>query len=231
MIVSYTVSCSPGAISISGAIPPILLTSLTNGTTYSCSVTATNATGTSVPTAPVIFTPQPALALVGIFSRKIHGSAGIRDLPINGYAPIAGNVTVEPRVLGGGHNIVFRINQPVTAPGTTSVLDASSAGVPHTAAYAGDEVVVTIPALANGKRLTISISGINGSLGGTVSIGFLIGDVNSSRVVDITDVRAVKARAGWLVDSTNFHSDINLSGRITSADVLGTKARQGAALP
>ncbi len=155
----------------------------------------------------------------------------MHDLPIDGNTTITGNVTVDSRILGSGHNIVFRINQTVTAPGTASVLDASSATVASTVTYAGEEVVVTVPALANGKRITVSVSGINGSLGGSASIGFLTGDVNSSRAVDITDVRAIRVRTGWLVDSTNYLFDINLSGRITSADVLGAKARQGAALP
>jgi uncharacterized protein (TIGR03437 family) len=50
-ITGYNVTCSPGNISASGSASPITVTGLTNGTAYTCSVTASNAVGTSAPSA------------------------------------------------------------------------------------------------------------------------------------------------------------------------------------
>jgi hypothetical protein len=54
-ITSYTMSC--GAFSASGAASPITVTGLTNGTSYSCSVTATNSAGTGSASGVVSVTP------------------------------------------------------------------------------------------------------------------------------------------------------------------------------
>jgi len=75
-ISTYTATCSAGGASRTGVgtTSPIDVTGLTNGTAYSCAITATNATGTSpsstaasatpnlpvAPSAPTIGTATPA---------------------------------------------------------------------------------------------------------------------------------------------------------------------------
>jgi hypothetical protein len=51
-ITSYTVTSSPGSITATGASSPIVVTGLTNGTTYTFTVRATNATGTGPASSP-----------------------------------------------------------------------------------------------------------------------------------------------------------------------------------
>jgi large repetitive protein len=48
-ITGYTATCNPGAITATGAANPVTVMGLTNGTVYTCSVTAAYAFGSSVP--------------------------------------------------------------------------------------------------------------------------------------------------------------------------------------
>ena len=179
-------------------------------------------------------TPQvnAAIALSSAFSRKIHGGAGKQDIPIDLSQGIGGLVTVEPRTIGSGHNIVFQFDQTVSVEGTATVVD--TAGSPMgstTVAISGSEVTVTLTGIADNQRATVSLAGVNGTLNVTASIGFLVGDGNSTRSVNATDVTAVKTRNGQAVTGANFKYDVNASGSITAADVSAVKARVGLVLP
>lgn len=63
-ITGYTATCNPGGFTASGAASPLMVSGLTNGTTYACSVVALNAAGTSAPSGTVNVTPtSPAVTL------------------------------------------------------------------------------------------------------------------------------------------------------------------------
>jgi hypothetical protein len=51
-VLSFTITGSPGGQTASGAASPIVVMGLTNGTTYTFTVTATNVAGTGAPSAP-----------------------------------------------------------------------------------------------------------------------------------------------------------------------------------
>ena len=61
-------------------------------------------------------------------------------------------------------------------------------------------------------------------------MGFLIGDIDSSRSITASDISAVKAATGDTTDGTNFALDLNTSGKINAADVLAVKSRNGLTL-
>jgi hypothetical protein len=70
-ITGYTVTCNPGAITMTGAVSPITVTGLTNLTLYTCFVFATNALGNSANSGNVTVTPTavpPALVPVPTLS-------------------------------------------------------------------------------------------------------------------------------------------------------------------
>ena len=188
--------------------------------------------GRSPQTLPLtILAPSATLAVLGVQSRKSHGSAGDFYLPIDTTQAVNGSVTVEPRALGSGHYIVFQFNGAVTSLGTVTAVDQSGAALAATASPSGNTVVVTISNVPNNSRATISLAGVNGTLTpAPVSIGFLLGDVNNSRSVTSSDINSVKARSGQLASASKFLYDVNLSGSVTSADISMVKANSGLTL-
>ena len=95
-ITGYTVTCNPGTITAEGDFSPITVTGLGNDVTYDCFVTATNAVGTSAPSATVSVTPTAADTVP---DAPTIGSA----TPGNGEATIAFTAPAD----NGGSDIVF----------------------------------------------------------------------------------------------------------------------------
>ena len=180
------------------------------------------------------FAVPSMLNLISVFSRKIHGAAGAFDLPIDISQAITGSVTVEPRVIGSGHSIFFRFDAAIATAGVLEVVDGANALVNASAAHAGTDVVVSIPALADNRRVTVSLSGVAGASGllnlPPVSMGFLVGDVNNTRSVTASDISGVKARSGQTATALNFKFDVNATGAISAADISAVKARSGQVL-
>ena len=128
--------------------------------------------------------------------------------------------------------MVFKFNSAINSPGSVSVRDETSAPVNALSIASASSVVVTIPAIADNKRIAITLGGVNGGLDTSpATIGFLIGDVNNSRTVTTIDVANIKARAGLAATALNFKFDVNLSGSVTAADISITKGRLGLSLP
>src|SRR5213078_3090969 len=90
-ITGYTMSC--GAFSASGVASPITVTGLTNGTSYSCTVTATNAVGTGAPSGSAGVTPAtvPGAPTIGTATPG-NGQATVSFTPpaSNGGSAITG---------------------------------------------------------------------------------------------------------------------------------------------
>ena len=168
------------------------------------------------------------LVAYAVRSRKTHGAAGDFNLTIDPTQPITGAVTVEPRLIGAGHTIVFQFPGPVTSTGTASVSPVGSA----TATFVNNEVQVSLTNVPDNQRVKVTLVNVNGSMNPPpVSVGFLVGDVNNSRSVNSSDVSGVKARSGQATSTANFKFDLNASGAINSSDLSAVKARSGLALP
>ena len=68
-IIQYTVTSSPGGITATGTASPIIVTGLTNNTSYTFTVTATNATGTGLAS-------DASNSVVPQFAGKIYAAGG-----------------------------------------------------------------------------------------------------------------------------------------------------------
>jgi len=183
----------------------------------------------SVPSKASLPTPVIAkLASTGAVSRKIHGGAGTFDLVLDTSQAITGAVTVESRIIGAGHTIVFQFDEPITAAGSVTSVDVAGAPIGNASAVAsGSDVIVTLLNISDNRRATISLVGVNGSFNTSVSMGFLVGDVNNSSTVNATDISGIKARSGQTANATNFKFDINVSGGINASDISSVKSRSG----
>jgi hypothetical protein len=226
-IVRYTVTCTSGQTA-SAAASPIVVSGLQNGLTYTCSATATNATTTGPASGAVSVTPVSAPpALVSVVSRKTHISTTY-DLPIDATKPVTGAITVEPRA-DNTHRIVFRFNNPVTSAGVVTVTDKAGAAIGSaTVTTAGSEVTVTLTGV-DGKRVRISLNGVNSTLNTGASVGFLTGDVDSSGAISASDILRIRGRQGAPL-STTFAYDDDLDAQVNNIDLINAKARAGSSL-
>ena len=169
----------------------------------------------------------PVLQTVG--SRKVHG-AGTFDLALG---LVTANPTTEPRSGGvsGNHTIVFTFDQLVTS-GTATVSEGIAVvGAPT---FSGNEMIVPLSGVTNMQYVTVDVSDVmssGGAGGGSVRLGFLVGDVNQNRVVTVADLGLVNAQLAQAVTGANFLKDVNASGTLTVADKGIANANLTNALP
>jgi hypothetical protein len=230
----YTVSCMPGALTTSASSTTLVLTGLANGTAYSCSATATNAGGTSPPSSVMTVTPSASIpfALIAVKSRKTHGASQEFELDVDPTIAQTGAISVEPRIADAGHQIVFQFNAAVTSVSTLAAVDETNGTVAIAGhSMSGTELRVTLTGGLDKRRVKISLSGVNGTLDTSASVGFLLGDVNLGREVLQSGYVATRSRTGQMAAQENFVYDINLTGKITAADALAVRKRIGNKLP
>ncbi len=235
-ITLYTAQCAGTPATFkTGSGSPIVVTGMINGQSYTCGVIATNAIGNSTVSGLILATPNTGtpLQLLAVQSRKFHGAPPPFDLDINFSKLVGGPVTVEPRFAGVGHTIAFQFNGTISSAGAVSAIDATSGAVAGmTATPVNNEVLVFLPGVPDGRRVTITLTNVNGAgVNATASIGFLEGDVNSTRSVNASDISGVKARSVQTVTTANFRFDLNTSGMVDAFDISAVKARSGRVLP
>ena len=175
--------------------------------------------------------PPPPLVLQKVAARKVHGSAGTFDLTLSATAA---NPTTEPRWggAGGSHLIVYTFDRP---PVGGSAAVSSGVGAAGTPTFSGNEMRVPLSGVNDRQYVTVTASNVvasdGGSGGGTIRIGFLVADVNQSRVVSLADLGLVNALLSQPVTAANFLKDVNASGTLTLADKGITSASLTRALP
>ncbi len=238
-LVSFTVSgifisAPPACLTASVIASPIPLQSANvNGNTCPSATVTFSSGRIAFNTAACLaaIPPPPPISVLAVKSRKVHGAAGSFDIAIDTTQAINGLVTVEPRAVGTGHVVVFQFDAAVTTPGSATVVDSLGATLSASLQQSGNDIAVTLLNATDISRVRVSLTGVNGSVNASASLGFLLGDVNNSRTVSSSDISGVKARSGQVTDASNFKFDVNTSGAINASDISTFKARSGNTLP
>ncbi|MEP7156577.1 MAG: hypothetical protein ABI905_12440, partial [Betaproteobacteria bacterium] len=186
-ITSYTATC--GGISNSGASSPIVVSTLTNGTSYTCTVTATNVAGTgsasaasagatprTVPGAPTIGTATAGNAQISV-TFSAPGSTG--GSAITGYSATCGGIsnsgTSSPIVVSGLTNgtsytcTVAALNAAgtgVSSAASNSVTPLSVPGAPTIGTATAGNTQVSV-AFTAGSTGGLPITSFTATCGGT----------------------------------------------------------------
>lgn len=194
----------------------------------------------SMPSSPLIgniaayhFTVIPAPAnLLSVVSRKLHGALPC-DLVLDRTKTITQAVTVEPRAPSPTHRIVYQFDGLIISVGAAAAVDSAAALVPVSGvSYAGNEVTVSLGTVQAISRATVSLANVNNAgLTFPVSLGFLPGDVSSSRLVSAADIAGVKAQVNKPLNVANCRFDLNVSGAIENSDLAVVRTRSGVVLP
>ena len=88
-----------------------------------------------------------------------------------------------------------------------------------------DQQVVTVTAT------NVTSTGNQTLPSSSVNVGYLIGDVNADRVVNVGDTIPTRNHAGETLDNTNFQYDVNVDGSINVGDTTVVRSKSGDFLP
>ncbi len=181
-----------------------------------------------------------APTMTGAASRKMHGSAGVFDIPI----PVAGPAAVECRSGGatGDHQLVLTFENPVTVNGqpqaqvTSGTGEIGSGGVGQggVVTVTGNTIVVPLTNISDAQRTRVTLHAVSDGLQTgeiAVPLGMLLGDTNGNGLVTATDIAQTKSQAGVPISATSFRADVNANGSVTASDVGQVKANAGHTLP
>jgi Subtilase family len=236
---TLSAAAAGGSLAVTAAAIPA-------STTCTFSVTVTSSTAGSYPdatgalTTPIALNTAAASATLTVNSvaaapvlqsvvlRRVHGAAGTFDLALSS---VLTNPTTEPRT-GPSHQLVFTYDKALNAA-TATVTEGTAT---PSSSIVGSTVVVNLTGVPNAHYVTVTLSGVGSTDGGTggtgvARAGFLVGDVNQNRVVTVADLGLVNAQLAQVVTAANFLKDVNASGTLTVADKGLTNAQLTAALP
>lgn len=229
----YTATCNPGAIAATATNSPIVVNGLTNDTQFSCSVSVVDTRGVVATSQPVTVLPSvnAPLTILAAHSVKHHGPGGERRLPVRIGADFSSLITVEPRVESAAHVLELAFDRAITSVSSTSVTDVNGLSVGSgDAIVTNGALVVRLTSIPDGRKVRITLNGLNGALTQALTMGFKVGDVDSNGRVKASDIAATKANVGKSVNAKNFVFDTNRSGAIDHLDVSQTKQRTGSTI-
>ena len=182
--------------------------------------------------------------LTGVVSRRAHSG---------GVNPPMYDVTVLPQTNGqtaiecrtadanGRYTLVFGFDNTLSSVGGVTATATANGGGTQAVGATGQigadthQYLVTLSGVPNAQYVTVTLNNVldSANKSGNVSatLGFLLGDVNATGLVDGNDVSAVQGQTTHTPDSSNFRMDVNCTGLIDGNDVSLTQGNTRNGLP
>jgi len=126
-ITGYTASCALGTatpVTTTGTVNPLVVTGLTNGSLYSCTVTATNSAGTSVASSAVSVRPVDGVTVVPTKPTITSATAGAAQITVAFTAATSGTTATSYTATCG--------TQTATGPTSPLVVTGLTNGTAYT---------------------------------------------------------------------------------------------------
>ena len=237
-ITGYTVTSNPGGFTASGSSSPITMMGLTNGTSYTFTVTATNSAGTgsasaassavtpaTVPGAPTIgpATAGNGQALVAFSAPSSNGGAAISSYTVTSSpGGFAGTGSASPIVVAGltnGTSYTFTVTA-TNSIGTGSTSSASNSVTPVAplqVPIAGN-VSASVAANSSANSITLALSG-----GAAASVALATGPAHGTATASGTAITYTPA-SGYSGSDSFTYIATNATGTSAPATVNVTIA-------
>ena len=202
-ITAYTATCTAPSTGVSSTVSgpgsPLTVPNLLNGESYSCTVTATNAVGTSAPSPAVLAIPATVPAAPTI----VAAAAGTAEITVS-FSPNADNGT------------------PIN--GYTVTCASSNGGITRSTVGTGSPI--TVPNLTNGNSYTCKVSATNAvgpGVGSAASGALIVGSPGAPTLLSIVSGPAPSAKGSLKVSFRAGPSNASsiLSYRVTCTPTSG----------
>jgi hypothetical protein len=186
------------------------------------------------PSSVTCLLPPPVASVV---SRKVHGTAGQKDILL----PPAPFSATNPRGVecrtpgqtgtpGFDYKVVFTFVNNITSCGTTSTPPGSVVPGPN-----ANQCTVNLNGLPDQQYTTVTLNGVSDASNGPAPVsaimGLLVGDVSANGLVNSTDTSQTQAQSGQPVTGDlgtgNYRKDVNASGLINSTDTSIVQSKSG----
>jgi hypothetical protein len=171
-ISGYTASCTAGSTSRTGtaAVSPVAVTGLTNGSVYSCSVTASNSAGTGLASAGLSVTPAAAAGGGTGGTAAVLCDISGSEATVNGLTATYSwtcSGTSRALVANGLPNHTVGTFPRAGNPNTIGAVATSASYTLNPSAAATNTTVVTSGYGLNGVKMEPATAGTCGDAGGT----------------------------------------------------------------
>jgi PKD repeat protein len=238
-IASYTLDFGDGSTPVTrtvaqfGANASQFTHTYNNAGDYPARLTVTDSAGQISDKAQVVVSVNSsAIQLVGVVSRKTHGSAGIFDLNLG----LTGLPDIECRS-GGPNNdyqLIFVFPDTLQSVGSVSLSGVGSVSSKMMGTDA-HQYIVNLTGVTNEQYITVTLNNAQdtASHSGNVAVtmGVLFGDTTNNGAVNSSDISQTQSQSGQPVTNSNFREDVTINGLINSSDISAVQANSGSALP